>query len=220
MPKLLRLEVFSQSTRFYELIFAYCFYAGASAGMVSGGMSGEQAFFFFFLLFPAHLVSPCCYANAAHSQHGMFKDLPSFVTICTPQCLVVKVTCMQDVWIIAEGFPERAWVFLLSTVFAHHLAQPENLGIIAWLLHCSSLAVCAQGMAAARPRLVVALNIQTLCQTSDLSASSTCLHTCMLTQCQAFQVEHIWSCLVLLIFSSPQASVLNVRNHACMNMHT
>jgi hypothetical protein len=96
MPKLLRLEVFSQSTRFYELIFAYCFYAGASAGMVSGGMSGEQAFFFFFLLFPAHLVSPCCYANAAHSQHGMFKDLPSSVAICTPQGLAVKATCMQD----------------------------------------------------------------------------------------------------------------------------
>ncbi len=29
-------------------------------------------------------------------QHGVFKDLPSFVTICTLQGLVVKVTCMQD----------------------------------------------------------------------------------------------------------------------------
>ncbi len=96
-------------------------------------------------------------------QPCLFKDPPTFVSTCTPQCLVVKVTCMQDVWIIAEGFPERAWVFLLSTVFAHHLAQPENLGIIAWLLHCSSLAVCAQGMAAARPRLIVAMSTQTLC---------------------------------------------------------
>ena len=74
--------------------------------------------FFFFLLFPAHLVSPCCYANAAHSQHGMFKDLPSFVTICTPQGLVVKVTCMQDCRTsiscvcIGQELP-----FQLSTVF-------------------------------------------------------------------------------------------------------
>jgi hypothetical protein len=119
MPKLLRLEVFSQSTRFYELIFAYCFYAGASAGMVSGGMSGEQAFFFFFLLFPAHLVSPCCYANAAHSQHGMFKDLPSFVTICTPQGLAVKVTCMQDCRrrISPACIGQELLPFQLSTVY-------------------------------------------------------------------------------------------------------
>jgi hypothetical protein len=46
---------------------------------------------------------------------------------------------MQDGWIIAEGFPERAWAFLLSTVFVHHLAPPESLGVIAWLLDCSSL---------------------------------------------------------------------------------
>jgi hypothetical protein len=32
-------------------------------------------------------------------------------------------------------------------MFVHHLAQPESLGIIAWLLHCCSLAFCAQGMA-------------------------------------------------------------------------
>ena len=116
MPKLLRLEVFSQSTRFYELIFAYCFYAGASAGMVSGGMSGEQAFFFFFLLFPAHLVSPCCYANAAHSQHGMFKDLPSFVTICTAQRPGgqdhMHARWMNDCSPACKDFP-----FQLSTVY-------------------------------------------------------------------------------------------------------
>jgi hypothetical protein len=159
MPKLLRLEVFSQSTRFYELIFAYCFYAGASAGMVSGGMSGEQAFFFFFLLFPAHLVSPCCYANAAHSQHGMFKDLPSFVTICTPQCLVVKVTRMQDSRrrMLRPGSTLSA----LNCLLVHHLAaRPESLGDVAWLLHCCSLDFCAQGMASARPRLIVAMSAQ------------------------------------------------------------
>jgi hypothetical protein len=31
-------------------------------------------------------------------QHGVFKDLPSFVTICTPQGLEVKVTCMRHGW--------------------------------------------------------------------------------------------------------------------------
>jgi hypothetical protein len=65
MPKLLRLtSVFSQSTRFYELIFAFFLYAGAAAGMVSGAMSGEQAFFvLFFVLLPAHLLSPYCSAT-------------------------------------------------------------------------------------------------------------------------------------------------------------
>ncbi len=44
--------------------------------------------------------------------------------------------------------------------FVHHLDQPESLGVIAWLLHCSSLAVCAKDMAAARPHLIVAMNAQ------------------------------------------------------------
>jgi hypothetical protein len=29
-------------------------------------------------------------------QHGLLKDLPSSVAICTPQGLAVKATCMQD----------------------------------------------------------------------------------------------------------------------------
>jgi hypothetical protein len=76
-------------------------------------------------------------------------------------------------------------------------------------------------MAGARPRLVVAMDAQALCQTSDLSASSTCLHTYVLIQCEALQVDHILvlSCL-LLISSSPQACVPNMLNHACTNMHT
>jgi hypothetical protein len=44
----------------------------------------------------------------------------------------------------------------------HHLAaQPESLGVIAWLLHCSFLAACAKDMDVARPRLIVAMNAQT-----------------------------------------------------------
>jgi hypothetical protein len=50
--------------------------------------------------------------------------------------------------------------FQLATVFVHHLAQPESLGVIAWLLHCSSLAACAKCMAAARPHLIVAMKAQ------------------------------------------------------------
>jgi hypothetical protein len=53
-------------------------------------------------------------------------------------------------------------------MFVHHLAaRPESLGVIAWLLHCCSLAFCAEGMAAARPRLIVAMDAQALCHLCD-----------------------------------------------------
>jgi hypothetical protein len=45
----------------------------------------------------------------------------------------------------------------VTLVFVHHLAAPpESLGIIAWLLHCGSLAACAkawlsQGLACLLP---------------------------------------------------------------------
>jgi hypothetical protein len=47
-------------------------------------------------------------------------------------------------------------------MFVHHLAQPESLGIIAWLLHCSFLAACAKDMDVARPHLIVAMNAKTV----------------------------------------------------------
>ncbi len=100
-------------------------------------------------------------------QHGVFKDLPSFVTICTLQGLVVKVTCMQDCprSISRACIGQELLPFQFSTVFVYHLvARPESLGVIAWLLHCCcSLAFCAQGMAGARPHLIVAMSTQTLC---------------------------------------------------------
>jgi hypothetical protein len=71
-------------------------------------------------------------------QHGKFKDSPSFITICTPQGLAVKVTC---IWILEEVL-ERAYGQELSfqlSMFVHYLARPKSLGIIAWLLHCSFL---------------------------------------------------------------------------------
>jgi hypothetical protein len=43
----------------------------------------------------------------------------------------------------------------------HNPAQPESLGIIAWLLHCCSLAACAEDMVVSRPSLIVAMNAQT-----------------------------------------------------------
>jgi hypothetical protein len=48
-------------------------------------------------------------------------------------------------------------------MFVHHLAGPEILGVIAWLLHCSFLAACAKDMDVARPHLIVAMKNQTLC---------------------------------------------------------
>ena len=57
-------------------------------------------------------------AYAAHSTTLSVKDPPSFVSTCTPQCLVVKVTCMQDFCTsiscvcIGQELP-----FQLSTVF-------------------------------------------------------------------------------------------------------
>jgi hypothetical protein len=47
-------------------------------------------------------------------------------------------------------------------MFVHHLSQPASLGIIAWLLHCSSLAACAKDMAASRLHLIVAMNAKTV----------------------------------------------------------
>jgi hypothetical protein len=44
----------------------------------------------------------------------------------------------------------------------HHLAQQESHGIIAWLLHCSSLAACAKDMVVSRPHLIVAMNAKTV----------------------------------------------------------
>jgi hypothetical protein len=94
--------------------------------------------------------------------HSLFKVLPSLVTICTPQGLAIKATCMQDCRRrISQACISQDLPFQLST-FVHHLAaQPESLGILAWLLHCSSLDFCAKDMAAARPCLVVAMKSQT-----------------------------------------------------------
>jgi hypothetical protein len=92
--------------------------------------------------------------------------LPSFVAICTPQGLVVKVTCMHDGWMTSWACIGQELPCQPST-FVHNLARPERLGIIAWLLHCCcSLVVCAKDMAAARPCLIVAMNTQALCPTS------------------------------------------------------
>jgi hypothetical protein len=91
----------------------------------------------------------------------------------------------------------RASLSALNGLLVHHLVPPESLGIIAWLLHCCSLAVCAKACifkdspdcCHEHPNFV-----QPLCQPTCLSASSTCLHTYMHTHCHPFQVDHVWSC--------------------------
>jgi hypothetical protein len=47
-------------------------------------------------------------------------------------------------------------------MFVHHLAGPEILGVIAWLLHCSSRAACAKDMVVSRRHLIVAMNAKTV----------------------------------------------------------
>jgi hypothetical protein len=75
-------------------------------------------------------------------QHGVCKASPG----CGHEnpSLVSKVICIYHAYIV-EALAERVdqeLPFSLST-FVHHLAQPEHLGI-AWLLHSSSLSVCAE----------------------------------------------------------------------------
>ena len=87
---------------------------------------------------------------------GVFKDLSGLAMNTLALC--PKVICIQDRWMV-DDFAEQGLPFSFS-MFVHHLAQPECLGIV-WLLHCSSLVFCAQGMAGARPRLIVAVSTQT-----------------------------------------------------------
>jgi hypothetical protein len=75
-------------------------------------------------------------------RHGVCKDWPD----CGHEhpSLVSKITCIHDRQMVEESLSMcelRAPLSLSS--FAHHLAQPEHLGI-AWLLHYSSLAACAE----------------------------------------------------------------------------
>jgi hypothetical protein len=73
-------------------------------------------------------------------------------------------------YLIFAAFNDEIWArtycFSKNTqlsMFVHHLAaRPKSLGVIAWLLHCSSLAACAKDMAASSTCLIVAMNAQTL----------------------------------------------------------
>ena len=52
-------------------------------------------------------------------QHGLLKDPPSFVAICTPQGLAVKATCMQDCCRrISPACIGQELPFQLSTVYS------------------------------------------------------------------------------------------------------
>ena len=52
--------------------------------------------------------------------------------------------CIHDGWMVEELLSAcRLQLFPLSN-FVHHLTQRDRLGIIPWLLHCSSLAFCAR----------------------------------------------------------------------------
>ena len=78
------------------------------------------------------LDSPVVAPTLPIPQHGLLKDQPSFVATCTPQGLVVKVTCMQDCCrrIPPACIDRELLPFQLSIIFVHHLAQPESLGVM------------------------------------------------------------------------------------------
>ncbi len=83
---------------------------------------------------------------------------------------------------------------------------------ILWFLYCTFPCSLCQNMLVSMTCMIVSINTQTmclpLCQATGLSVWSTCLHTYVHVHHLAFQVDCIWSCLVLLVFSFPQASML------------
>jgi hypothetical protein len=95
--------------------------------------------------------------------------------VCSRTCLVLSPYAHPKAWLsrsnackFVEQSPSvhrlRATLSALTCLFVHHLAaRPESLGVIAWLLYCSSLAACAKDMVVSRPHLMVAMNTQTLC---------------------------------------------------------
>jgi hypothetical protein len=91
-------------------------------------------------------------------QHGLLKDPPSFVAICTPQGLAVKATCMQDCCrrISPACIGQELMPFQLSTVYV----------CTTWRLDPKALAI-----------------LPGFCIAVGLSASSTCLHTYVHTHC-------------------------------------
>ena len=121
------------SIRFNQVIIVYiAFDAAAAAGTASAGTSGQQAHFVHACLVLQlcvhhlletswiHLLSLYCYATLLPiPQHGVLKDLPSFVTVCTPQGLAVKGTCMQDCRrrISPACIGQELLPFQLSTVY-------------------------------------------------------------------------------------------------------
>ncbi len=100
-----------------------------------------------------------------------------------------------------------AAISALNCLFVHHLAAwPENLGVIAWLLHCCSLAACAkdmvfQGLAWLLPWMPKPGALPS-CQTSGLSVSQTCLHICAYT--------FVMCAHLALLFSFSKAHVQSV----------
>ena len=64
------------------------------------------------------LDSPVVAPTLPIPQDGLLKDPPSFVTICTPQGLAFKVTCMQDCCTsISPACIVQELPFQLSTVY-------------------------------------------------------------------------------------------------------
>ena len=89
-------------------------------------------------------------------QPCLFNDLPSFVTVCTPQGLAVKATCMQDyrTRISPACIGQELLPFQLSTVFlcTTWRLNPKALASLpGFCIAVPSLAVLKHGWCKASP---------------------------------------------------------------------
>ncbi len=119
----------------------------------------------FMLVLSSTYVCTTCLNDLDPSFISLFLCVhyPFHNMVCSRTSLVVSPYAQpKHARLSLKNFPSmhRLRAILLSlNARVHHLAAwPESLGVIAWLLHCCSLAFCAQGMAGARPRLIVAMS--------------------------------------------------------------
>jgi hypothetical protein len=108
-----------------------------------------------------------CAQSFAHVYAHIGENMPANICTHVHNHLLTYThtwgqSCLQEyvhmLWARISRFSEHTQL----SAFVHHLAaRPESLGVVAWLLHCCSLAFCAQGMAVSRPSLIVVMNTQT-----------------------------------------------------------
>jgi hypothetical protein len=109
-----------------------------------------------------------CAQSFAHVYAHIGENMPANICTHVHNHLLTYThtwgqSCLQEyvhmLWARTYCFSKHTQL----SMFVHHLAaRPKSLGIIAWLLHCGSLAACAKDMAASRTHLSVAMNAKTV----------------------------------------------------------